>query len=362
MPANTPGKLKIFLGYAPGVGKAKVMIEEARRRAARGEDCVIAIINEGDRLLSEDFSAGLSTIPPLVFQYAGTEGREIDIPSILKRAPHTVLVDNLGHTNVSGSAHANRWEDVEELLQKGIHVLATMNVEALESLNDDIFEITGRRVVETVPDRLFHHADEVELVDVTPQALRNRVKRGEIVPTELVETELKGRYDEVKLNALREMAMREIAGRVDEDLIAWRKRERIARPWQTSDRVLICITPTRSSLRMIRRGWRLAQKMQGEVKAVYVEEPKLPETAARILQDDFMLCERLGIPTVTLKGDVASSIIKYVQDNNVTQIILGHSDRTKLQDFLKGSLLLELAKQLKTVDILVVATQQSPTE
>lgn len=357
MPSNTPGKLKIFLGYAPGVGKAKVMIEEARRRVSRGEDCVIAIISDGDRLLSSDFSQGLPTIAPLVFQYGGKEGREIDIPSILKRNPHTVLVDNLAHINVPGSAHAKRWEDVEELLQKGIHVLATMNVESLESLNDDILEITGRQVTETVPDRLFHHADEVELVDVTPQALRNRVKRGEIVPEEAVEAELAGRYEEIKLNALREMAMREIAGRVDEDLIAWRKRERIARPWQTSDRVLICITPTRSSLRLIRRGWRLAQKMQGEVKAVYVEEPKLPETAARILQDDFMLCERLGIPTVTLQGDIAGSIIKYVQENNVTQIILGHSDRTKLQDFLKGSLLVDLAKQLKTVDILVVATQ-----
>jgi two-component system sensor histidine kinase KdpD len=357
MSSQTPGKLKIFLGYAPGVGKAKVMVEEARRRKKRGEDCVIAIISEGDRLISEDFNTGLDSIPPLSFSYGGTEGKEINIPAILERHPDTVLVDNLAHTNVPGSSHEKRWQDVEELLQKGIHVLATMNVESLESLNDDIFEITGKRVLETVPDKVFHNASEVELVDLTPQALRNRIKRGEIVEESKVEAALAGYYLEVNLNALRELAMRETAQRVDEDLIAWKKKQRIAKPWQTSDRVLICITPTRSSLRLIRRGWRLAQKMQGEVRAVYVEEPKLPEESARILKDDFTLCERLGIPTVTLKGDVADTIIKYVQENNVTQIILGHSDRTKIQEFLKGSLLLELAKQLKTVDILVVATQ-----
>jgi two-component system, OmpR family, sensor histidine kinase KdpD len=357
MPDTYVGKLKIFLGYAPGVGKAKVMVEEARRRKGRGEDVVIAIISEGDRLISEDLNAGLDTIPPLSFNYGGQEGKEINIPAILERRPHAVLVDNLAHTNVPGSAHAKRFEDVEELLQKGIHVLATMNVESLESLNDDIFEITGKRVSETIPDRVFHQATEVELVDLTPQALRNRVKRGDIVPTDQIDKALGGYYEEIKLNALREIAMRETAHRVDEDLIAWRKKQRIAKPWQTSDRVLICITPTRSSLRMIRRGWRLAQKMQGEVKAVYVEEPKLSETSQRILKDDFTLCERLGIPTETLQGDVAEAIIKYTQENNVTQIILGHSDRTKIQEFLKGSLLLELAKHLKTVDILVVATE-----
>jgi two-component system sensor histidine kinase KdpD len=202
---------------------------------------------------------------------------------------------------------------------------------------------------------VFHHADEVELVDLTPKALRNRIKRGEVVPPGEIESALNGFYSEVKLNALREMAMREIAHRVDEDLIAWRKKERIARPWQTSDRVLICISPTKSSLRLIRRGWRLAQKMQGEVKAVYVEESKHSEPT-QILKDDFTLCERLGIPTETLHGEASEAILKYVQENNVTQIILGHSERTKIQEFLKGSLLLELAKQLKTVDILVVAS------
>ena len=353
-----PGKHKIFLGYAPGVGKAKVMVEEARRRKARGEDCVMAILSEGDRLIvNADLSSGLDAVQPLTFEYGGTTGREINIPAIIEQHPHTVLVDNLGHVNVPGSAHAFRWQDVEEILQNGINVISTMNVETLESLKDDIFEITGKTVEESVPDRLFHQAEEVELVDLTPQALRNRIKRGEIVPETQIESALHGYFSEAILNALREIAMREVAHRVDEDLIAWRRQQRIARPWQTSDRVLICISPTKSSLRLIRRGWRIAQKMQGEVKAVYVEEPKLADSSRKYLEDDFKLCERLGIPTVTLQGEPSEAIIDYVQENNVTQIILGHSERTKIQEFLKGSLMLELAKQLKTVDILVVAIE-----
>lgn len=354
-----PGKIKIFLGYAPGVGKAKVMVEEARRRKQRGEDCVLAILSEGDRLIvNADLSSGLDFVQPLTFEYGGKPRSEINIPAIIERHPHTVLIDNLGHVNATGSSHAYRWQDAEELLQNGINVIATMNVESLESLKDDIFEITSKEVTETVPDRLFHQAEEVELVDLTPQALRNRIKRGEIIDADKIEAGLNGYYSEAVLNALREIAMREVAHRVDEDLIAWRRQQRIARPWQATDRVLICISPTRSSLRLIRRGWRIAQKMQGEAKAVYVEEQKLPESSRRILEDDFKLCERLGIPTATLQGEPADAIIKYVQDNNVTQIIIGHSERTKIQEFIKGSLMLDLAKQLKTVDILVVATEQ----
>ncbi|MBI1333540.1 MAG: universal stress protein [Armatimonadetes bacterium] len=354
-----PGKLKIFLGYAPGVGKAKVMVEEARRRKARGEDCIVAILSEEDRLIvNADLNSGLDYVQPLSFEYGGKTRSEINIPAILQRHPNTVLIDNLGHANVPGSAHAYRWQDAEEILHSGINVIATMNVESLESLNDDIFEITGKEVKDVVPDRMFHQADEVELVDLTPQALRNRVKRGEIVPTEQIDKALLGYFSEAVLNALREMAMREVARRVDEDLIAWRRQQRIARPWQTSDKILICISPTQSSLRVIRRGWRIGRKMQGEVRAVYVEEPKLPETSKKILEDDFKLCERLGIPTEILQGEPADAIIKYVQENNVSQIILGHSERTKIQEFLKGSLMLEIAKQLKTVDILVVAIDQ----
>lgn len=361
MPNGSPGILKIFLGYAPGVGKAKVMVEEAKRRKARGQDVVIAIITEEDRLFSEDFSQGLESIPPAKFSYGGTAGLEMDIRAILERKPDLVLVDNIAHTNAPGSSHGMRWEDVEELLSKGINVLATMNVMNLESLNDTILEVTNLRVKSTVPDRIFQQAEEVELVDLSPKALINRVKRGDIVPDADISSALDGLYREVVLNALRELAMREIAHRVDEDLLSVKKHQKIARPWQTSDRILICVSPTRSSLRLIRRGWRLAQRMHGDIVAAYVEEGKLTDSSQRILTDDFKLCERLGIPTVTLTGEVSEAIIKYAQENNISQIILGHTDRTRVQEFLKGSLMLDLAKQLKTVDILVVATESRPS-
>lgn len=357
MTATTPGSLKLFLGYAPGVGKAKVMVEEARRRKARGQDVVIAIITEEDRLFSEDFSQGLETIPPARFSYGGEEGLEIDLKAIVDRRPDLVLVDNLSHKNVPGAVHGRRWEDVEFLLREGISVLATMNVISLESLQDTILEITGIKVENWVPDRFFKLASEIELVDLSPKALINRVIRGDIVPKSEIPKALEGIYREVVLNALRELAMREIAHRVDEDLISFKKDQKIARPWQTSDRIVICISPTRSSLRLIRRGWRLAQRIHGDIVAVYVEEGKLSDNTQRILTDDIKLCERLGIPTVTLNGEVSEAIIKYAEDNNITQIILGHTDRTRVQEFLKGSLLLDLAKQLKTVDILVVATE-----
>ncbi len=359
MPENR-GTLKIFLGYAPGVGKAKVMVDEAIRRKSRGQDVVIAIITQEDRLFSQEFSADiteLEMIPPAKYNYAGEERLEMDISAIIARKPDVVLVDNLSHVNPSGSARERRWEDVEEILRNGIDVLSTMNVMHLESLNDTIFEITGKRIQNTVPDRLFHEADEVEMVDLSPKALMNRVRRGDVVAKGDIDGALKGLYREVTLNALRELAMREIAGRVDEDLTAFRKSSNIIRPWQTSDRMVICISPTRSSLRMIRRGWRLAQKTHSEVKAIYVPE-EMNEVSTRILADDKKLCERLGIPVVRLDGEEPSeAIISYVQKNNVTQIIIGHTDRTRVQEFLRGSLLLELAKQLKTVDIMVIATE-----
>ena len=357
MASSTLGSLKIFLGYAPGVGKAKVMVGEAKRRKIRGQDVVIAIITEDERLFSEDFSEGLETIPPARFSYGGEEGLEIDLKAIIARKPDLVLVDNLSHKNVPGAVHGRRWEDVEYLLRQGINVLATMNVQSLESLQDTILDITGMTVENWVPDRIFKMATEVEIVDLSPKALINRVIRGDVVPKSEIPRALEGLYREVVLNALRELAMREIAHRVDEDLISFKKDQKIVRPWQTSDRILICIGPTRSSLRLIRRGWRLAQRIHGDIVAAYVEEGKLNDSTERILTDDVKLCERLGIPVVTLQGEVSDAIIKYVEENNITQIIIGHTDRTRVQEFLKGSLLLDLAKQLKTVDILVVATE-----
>ena len=363
-PKSTPnseggrGKLKIFLSYAPGVGKIRVMLEEARRRKSRGQDVVIGILEPTIREKIADALEELEQIPMVAFSYGGEEGQEINLPAIYARAPDLVLIDNIAHRNAHGSSHAMRYEDAEELLSRGIGVLATMNVRHLESLSDTVEDITGVREPNTVPDRILREADEVELVDLTPKALINRVMRGEVVSSDRIETALAGPYREVVLSALRELAMREVAGRVDDQLVVSKREERIVRPWQTSDRILLCITPTRSSLRLIRRGWRMGQKLHGEVIGLHVAEGKLGDAEKKVLSDDFKLCERLGIRTETLPGnDPAEVIIRYVRDHNVSHVILGHSDRTRVKDFLKGSLLVELARELKTVDILVVATE-----
>ncbi len=350
------GKLKIFLSYAPGVGKIRVMLEEARRRKSRGQDVVVGILEPTIREKMADVLTELELIPPVTFSYEGQEGEETNLPAILARRPDLVLIDNIAHANARGASHAYRYEDAEELLNRGISVLATMNVRHLESLADTVRDVTGVREPHSVPDRFLRGADEVELVDLTPKALINRVLRGEVVPSERTEEALAGPYREVVLTALRELAMREVAGRVDDELVETKREERIVRPWQTSDRILLCITPTRSSLRLIRRGWRMGQKLHGEVIGLHVDEGKPTEAERRVLEDDFKLCERLGIRTVILPGDPAEVIVAYVREHNVSHVILGHSDRTRVKDFLKGSLLVELARALKTVDILVVAT------
>ena len=353
------GKLKIFLSYAPGVGKIRVMVEEARRRKTRGQDVVVGILEPTIREKLADVLDELEIVTPVSFEYGGETGHELNIPAILDRKPDLVLIDNIAHANANGASHARRWEDAEELLKRGINVLATMNVAHLESLADTVMDITGRREANVVPDRFLRGANEVELVDLTPKALINRVTRGEVVPESKIVEALAGRYREVELNALRELAMREVAGRVDDDLVERKKEERIVRPWQTSDKILLCITPKRSSLRLIRRGWRMGQKLHGEVIGIHVKEGKLDETERRVLADDFALCERLGIATVTLDGEPGEQIVAYAQENNVSHIILGHSERKRVKEFLKGSLLIELARELKTVDLLVVATDDA---
>lgn len=357
-PGGHRGKLKIFLSYAPGVGKIKVMLDEARRRRGRGQDVVVGILEPTIREKLADVLEDLEEVSPVSFSYGGEVGEEINLPAIYGRAPDLVLIDNIAHRNAHGSSHAFRYEDVEELLSRGIGVLATMNIQHLESLTDTVEDITGEREPNRVPDRILREADEVELVDLTPKALINRVSRGEVVVPKQIEKALAGPYREVVLSGLRELAMREVAGRVDDQLVSTKRDERIVRPWQTSDRILLCITPTRSSLRLIRRGWRMGQKLHGEVIGLHVSEGKSSDAERKTLDDDFKLCERLGIRTETLPGnDPAQIIIEYVRKHNVSHVILGHTDRTRVKDFLKGSLLVDLARELKTVDILVVATE-----
>jgi two-component system sensor histidine kinase KdpD len=244
-------------------------------------------------------------------------------------------------------------------LDTGIAVLSTLNVQHLESLNDVVRDITGVTVRETVPDRLLHEADEVKLVDVTPRALIHRLERGEVYPPSKVDQALHNWFREGNLNALREITLRVTAEEVDEDLTAYRRARHIEEPWAAHDRVMVCVSPTLASLRLVRRGWRLAQRLHGDIVTVYVESKPPEEKEQRALQDCWALAERLGIPVVALHGDVATELIHYARQHDITHIVLGHSTRSRWREMWHGSIINRLTRELRTIDILIVAV--SPT-
>ncbi|HZO89266.1 MAG TPA: universal stress protein [Chthonomonadaceae bacterium] len=349
------GRLKIFLGFAAGVGKTYEMLNEARRRKQRGQDVVIGYVETHGRKGTEEQIGDLEILPRKKIAYRGATFEEMDTDAILQRRPQWVLVDELAHTNVPGSEREKRWQDVEVLLDAGINVLTTLNVQHLESLNDTIHDITGIWMRETVPDRIVREADEIVMVDITPRALIHRLERGEIYRPDKIPQALHNWFREGNLNALREIALREVAQEVDEDVEAYRRERRIQETWATHDRVMVCISPDKSSLRLIRRGWRIAQRLHAEITAVYVENAPPTEAQKEILRNDFALADRLGVPVVTLHGDVASEIVRYARENQITQIIIGHSDRTRWQEFIKGSIINRLTRDLRAIDILIVA-------
>jgi two-component system sensor histidine kinase KdpD len=356
-PPSDTGILKVFLGFASGVGKTYAMLDEAHRRKSRGQDVVVGVVDAHGRRPILDLLEDLEQIPTKYL--TSFRSAELDVDAVLARNPGVVIADDIAHTLTEGGLVHRRVDDIRALLDRGISVLTTLNVGQLESLQDVVRDITGITEGETVSDEVLHQADEVELVDVTPRALINRFERGDVVPVEAMDS-MRQAFSEGSLLALRELALREAVGRVDEDVLEYRKDKRIERPWATTDRVLICLSPTRSSLRQIRRGWRIGQRLHGEVIAAYVDEGPLNDQQKRILQDDFALAEKLGIQTHRLKGDAVAELVKFAKEKNVSQIILGHSSRSRLQEAIKGSVASDLARSLPTVDILLIAHNAPP--
>ncbi|GAB4453449.1 MAG: hypothetical protein OHK0029_06290 [Armatimonadaceae bacterium] len=354
------GRHKVFLGFAAGVGKTYEMLTEANRRRQRGQDVVIGYVETHGRRETQGQIGDLPIVPRQKIEYRGATFEEMDTDAILQRQPHTVLVDELAHTNVPGSIREKRWQDVEILLDAGINVLSTLNVQHLESLNDRIYEVTGVRVRETVPDHVLQDATEVVMVDITPRALLNRLERGDIYHPEKIEQAKTNWFREGNLAALREIALREIALReiayeVDEEVEAYRREYHLEGPVATHDRIMVCISPTQSSMRLLRRGWRIAQRLKGEIIAVYVESRPPTPSEQETLRNDFALADRLHIPIHTLHGDIATELIRYAREKGITQIVLGHSDRSRWQELVKGSIINRLTRELRSVDILIVA-------
>lgn len=348
------GRLKIFLGFAAGVGKTFAMLQEAHRRKQREhQDIVVGFIETHGRKATAEQVGDLEIVPRKKIEYRETVLEEMDVEAILKRRPQWCLVDELAHTNVPGSKNEKRWEDVDELLDAGINVLTTLNIQHLESLNQKIHQLTGIRVRETIPDYVLQNADEVVDVDVTPRALRHRIQRGEVYRPESSSQALDNFFREDNLIALRELCLRELAGRLEHDYK--QMRPLYARETPTvGERILICVVPGSRAHRIIWRGYRLAQIMAGEATAIYVKPRKLSEQDSKVLTEAEGFLKRMNIPFVLLEGEPSEEIIRYVRKQGITHIVMGHIPASGLQALIKKSVLHAILRFIPETDITVV--------
>lgn len=357
------GKLKIFIGYAPGVGKTYTMLNEGNRRALRGEDVVIGYIESHGREDTDKQIGKLEVIPRKKIPYNNLTLAELNTEGIIARKPEIAIIDELAHTNVPGSKNKKRYEDVAEILNSGISVLTTLNIQHLESLNDVVKRITGIAVRETIPDRIVEHADEVVVVDITPGALQNRLKRGNIYKADKINQALKNFFRKGNLNALRELALRQTAEEVDEELEEYMEEHGIKDNWHTVERVMVCITPNQAAKKLIRRGARIARRYKCEwivvsVNCTHFFAPKLTHKDWEMLENHHRLARQLGAEVVTLTGkSVSGELSKFAAERHITQIIIGHSSRTKLQTFLRGSTIDKLLKKARTAEVHVIPNE-----
>lgn len=324
------GRLKVFLGMAPGVGKTYEMLSDGKRRAEDGVDVVVGVVETHGRKETESLLDGLEVLPRHPVQYREHRLMEFDIDGALERKPRLLLVDEYAHSNAPGSRHLKRWQDVEELLGAGIDVWTTLNVQHLESLVDVVWKITGVRVRETVPDGLLAEADEIELVDLTPEELRERLYAGKVYMPETARLASDNFFKIENLTALREMALRRAAKTVDDQLVGAMRRQGIVGPWAAGERILVLIAGDAAAISLVRAGRRLAdQMMDAPWTVAHVERPNKPAgdvRSARWLADAFKVAEQLNGDTIVLTGDdLPDTVLEYARRNNVTQIVVGKS-------------------------------------
>ena len=353
------GKLKIFFGYAAGVGKTYAMLEAARRRKAEGIDVAVAYIETHRRAETEALLEGLEIIPRRQIEYKSVTLQELDTDAVLARKPKIALVDELAHTNAPGSRHLRRYQDVEELLSVGIDVYTTLNVQHLESLNDVVAQITEVVVRETVPDRMLDEASEIELVDIPPEDLLQRLREGKVYVPEQAARAIDKFFKKGNLTALREISLRRTADRVDEQMRAYMETLSIPGPWPAKERLLVLLSGSPFSEKLIRRTRRLADELKADWVAVYVETPG----SDRFLQENrekvwhyLRLAESIGGKTATLTGtQVADEVIEYAKKHNVTKIVMGRPIRPRWQELLKGAVVDKVIRQSGPIDVYVVS-------
>jgi two-component system, OmpR family, sensor histidine kinase KdpD len=361
-PQKTRGIFKLFLGYAPGVGKTYGMLSEAIRRKGRGEDIVIGIIETHGRKGVQELAAQLDSVPRKSMDYKGTVFEEMDVDAIIARKPAVVLVDELAHTNIPGSKHRKRYEDVQEILAAKIDVISTLNIQHIESLAPTVRAITGVTVRETVPDWVPLSASETVMVDLTPEALMNRMRRGDVYGLEKVEQSLKNFFRRGNLIALRELALRQVAEQVDRSLESYMDAKEIHENWGVRERIAVCISGSASGQYLISRAARMARRMDAELYIVHVER-LLPtrEENPSVLAANLRFGENLGAQVVKLKGNsVADAISEFVRGKHITQVIFGRAPVHDWRKYLYLSVVHRFLRESPPVDVHIVT--QEPTD
>jgi two-component system sensor histidine kinase KdpD len=360
--AKTRGVFKLFLGYAPGVGKTFSMLSEAIRRKSRGEDVVIGVVESHGRKGIEELICGMEFVPRKKMEYKGTIFEEMDVDAILARKPAVVLVDELAHTNIPGSKHRKRYEDVQELLAANIDVVSTLNIQHIESIAPVVRSITGIVVRETVPDWVPLTASETVMVDLTPEALQNRMKRGDVYSTEKVERSLKNFFRRGNLIALRELALRQVAEQVDRSLETYMEDQDIRKNWGVRERMAVCVSANPTGQYLIARSARMARRMDAELYVVHVDREFGPkETNVNALTANLKFAENLGAKVVRLKGrSVADSVADFVRSKHITQVIFGRAPVHDWRKYLYLSAVHRFLRESPAVDVHIVT--QEPEE
>ncbi|WP_292370677.1 sensor histidine kinase [Methanoregula sp. UBA64] len=359
------GKLKIFLGYIAGVGKTYEMLTAAHQKLHEGIDVRIGYVEHHKRSETEALMAGIPVVPPKEIEYHGVVLTELDLDSILAARPQLVLVDELAHTNAPGSRHPKRYQDVEELLAAGIDVYSTLNVQHIESLNDVVAQITGVVVKETIPDRVIDEAAEIEVIDLAPPELLQRLREGKVYVPDMAARAIGLFFNEGNLYALRELALRRAAERVDTQMLAYMQTRSIPGPWPVGEKLLVCIGPGPLAERLIRTARRQADRINAPWCALYVETAthhRLSQGAKEQVGRSLVLAEKLGATTATVFGlNVATAVIEYARQHNVTRIIIGKTLRPRWQEFLFGSVVDQLIHNSGPIDIYVISSREHDT-
>src|SRR5262245_11964345 len=355
------GRLKIFVGAAPGVGKTYEMLQQARARKQDGYDIVVGVVETHGRNETQALLDGLETVPRKQLEYRGQWLEEMDLDAVIARHPQIALIDELAHTNAPGSRHPKRCLDVEELLNHGIDVYTTVNIQHIESLNDVIAQITHVRVRETVPDAVFDRADAIELVDLTPDDLIERLKEGKGYFPKQPQRALEHYFSRGNLTALRELALRRTAERVDEQLLTHMQAHAIPGPWAAGERILVCTSEDPRAAGLVRYAKRLADRLHAPFTALCVETRRSvdwTEVERDRVADTLRLAEALGGEAITVPGgerSIADDVIRFAHANNITQIIIGKSTRSRWFEILHGSVVHELVRRSGYISVHVIA-------